>query len=201
MIEDLLARFSDLTPIWIYILLFAFAYVENIFPPSPSDIVIVIGGSLIGTGSLSFVPALVFSTGGSAAGFLTAFALGWQFDKKLIHAGKLKFINIQSVDKVENAFQKYGYYLIIANRFLPGTRAVISFFAGMSRLNIHVTILLSALSSLLWNSILLYLGMVFGKNVAIVDKYLGTYSNIVIIISVVIVLFFLSKFLLIKKKK
>ncbi len=201
MIEDLLARFSDLTPIWIYILLFAFAYVENIFPPSPSDIVIVIGGSLIGTGALSFVPALVFSTGGSAAGFLTAFALGWQFDKKLIHSGKLKFINIQSVDKVENAFQKYGYYLIIANRFLPGTRAVISFFAGMSRLNIHVTILLSALSSLLWNSILLYLGIVFGKNVAIVDEYLGTYSNIVIIISVVIVLFFVSKFLLIKKRK
>ena len=201
MIEDLLARFSELTPIWIYILLFAFAYVENIFPPSPSDIVIVIGGSLIGTGALSFVPALVFSTGGSAAGFLTAFALGWQFDKKLIHSGKLKSINIQSVDKVENAFKKYGYYLIIANRFLPGTRAVISFFAGMSRLNIHITILLSALSSLIWNSILLYLGIVFGKNVAVVDKYLGTYSDIVIIISVVIVLFFLLKFLLIKKKK
>lgn len=201
MIEDLLARISVLTPIWIYILLFSFAYIENLFPPSPSDIVIVIGGSLIGTGYLSLIPALVFSTGGSTAGFLTAFAIGWQFDKKLIHAGKLKFINIQSVEKVENAFRKWGYYLIIANRFLPGTRAVISFFGGMSRLDIHKTILLSALSSLLWNFILLYLGITFGKNVATVDSYLGTYSNIVIAITVILILFFIIKYFLNKKKK
>ena len=71
---------------------------------------------------------------GSLAGFLTAFIIGWQFDKKLIHSGKIKFVNVQSIDKVETAFRKWGYYLIVANRFLPGTRAVISFFAGMSRL-------------------------------------------------------------------
>lgn len=201
MIEDLLSRISVLTPIWIYILLFSFAYVENLFPPSPSDIVIVIGGSLIGTGYLSLIPALVFATGGSTAGFLTAFAIGWQFDKKLIHAGKIKFINIQSVEKVENAFRKWGYYLIIANRFLPGTRAVISFFGGMSRLDIQKTMLLSALSSLLWNFILLYLGITFGKNVATVDSYLGTYSNIVIAITVIVILFFIIKYFLNKKKK
>ncbi len=201
MIEELLARFSELTPIWIYILLFSFAFIENLFPPSPSDIAIVIGGSLVGTGYLDFLPSLLFATLGGVTGFLAAFAIGWQFDKKLIHAGKLKFINVQSIDKVEKAFQKYGYYLIVANRFLAGTRAVISFFAGMSKLNITLTIILSALSSLIWNTILLYLGIAFGKNVVVVDQYLGTYSNIVIIISIVIVLFFLLKYLLTKKKK
>jgi membrane protein DedA with SNARE-associated domain len=201
MIEELLARISGLTPILIYILLFTFAYVENLFPPSPSDMVIVIGGSLIGTGYLSFVPALVFSTGGSTAGFLTAFAIGWQLDKKLLHSGKLKFITVDAVERVENAFRKFGYYLIVANRFLPGTRAVISFFGGMSRLNVHKTLILSALSSLLWNIVLLYLGIMFGKNVGVVDKYLKTYSNIVVAVSVAIVVFFVVRYFINKKKK
>lgn len=201
MVEQILSRFSDLAPIWIYILLFSFAYVENLFPPSPSDIVIVIGGSLIGTGYLSFLPALVFSTGGSTAGFLTAFAIGWQFDKRLIHSGKIKFINVQSVEKVENAFRKWGYYLIVANRFLPGTRAVISFFGGMSRLDIHRTVFLSTVSSLLWNIVLLYLGMEFGRNVALVDSYLNTYSNIVIAVTAIVILFFLIKYFYNKMKK
>lgn len=200
MFEDILSQFSHFTPIWIYICLFCFALVENLFPPSPSDIVIVIGGSLVGTSTLSFIPALIFSTGGSVAGFLIAFAIGWQFDRKLVHAGKLKFINVESVDKVENAFRKYGYYLIVANRFLPGTRAVISFFAGMSRIDIHKTMILSTISSFLWNSILLYLGIIFGKNIEIVDKYLGTYSNIVILITVVIILFFVIRYFVRKKK-
>lgn len=201
MIEELLARISGLTPILIYILLFTFAYIENLFPPSPSDMVIVIGGSLIGTGYLSFVPALVFSTGGSTAGFLTAFAIGWQLDKKLLHSGKLKFITVEAVERVENAFRKFGYYLIVANRFLPGTRAVISFFGGMSRLNVHKTLILSALSSLLWNIVLLYLGIMFGKNVGVVDKYLKTYSNIVVAVSVAIVVFFVVRYFINKKKK
>jgi membrane protein DedA with SNARE-associated domain len=201
MIEELLARISGLTPILIYILLFTFAYVENLFPPSPSDMVIVIGGSLIGTGYLSFVPALVFSTGGSTAGFLTAFAIGWQLDKKLLHSGKLKFITVEAVERVENAFRKFGYYLIVANRFLPGTRAVISFFGGMSRLNVHKTLILSALSSLLWNIVLLYLGIMFGKNVGVVDKYLKTYSNIVVAVSVAVVVFFVVRYFINKKKK
>ncbi len=201
MFEDILSRIGDFAPLWIYIFLFGFAYLENLFPPSPSDIAIVVGGSLIGTGALSFVPAIIFSTGGSVAGFLTAFAIGWQFDKKLIHSGKLKFINIESVEKVESAFRKYGYYLIVANRFLPGTRAVISFFAGMSRLDIHKTMILSTISSLIWNSVLLYLGIVFGENIDTVDQYLSTYSNIVILISVIIVLFLLFRLFLQKKKK
>jgi len=200
MIEELLAHLSGLTPIVIYVLLFTFAYIENLFPPSPSDIVIVIGGTLIGTNYLHFVPTLIFATGGSIAGFLTAFGIGWLLDKKLIHSGKLKFINIQTVEKAEAAFRKWGYYLIIANRFLPGTRAVISFFGGMSRLDIHKTMFLSSISSLLWNIVLIYLGILFGKNVALVDKYLNTYSNIVITLTAIVILLLVINYFIKRKK-
>jgi membrane protein DedA with SNARE-associated domain len=200
MFESLLTQFSDLTPFWIYLTIFFFAYIENLFPPSPSDIVVVIGGSLVATGSISFIPLFFSATLGSLAGFLTAFIIGWQFDKKLVHSGKLKFINVQSVDKVEAAFRKWGYYLIIANRFLPGTRAVISFFAGMSRLNVNKTTILSLISSAIWNAFLIYLGIAFGKNVDLIDSYLKTYSNIILIISGILILFFVVRYFITKRK-
>ena len=200
MFETILTHISDLSPFWIYLTIFFFAYIENLFPPSPSDLVIVICGSLVGTGSLHIVPTFIFATSGSLLGFLTAFIIGWQFDKKIIHSGKLKFINIESVEKVERAFNKYGYYLIIANRFLPGTRAVISFFAGMSRLNVSRTTVLSLISAALWNAFLIYLGITFGKNVDLIDGYLNTYSNIILIITGVVILFFVIKNFIIKRK-
>ncbi|HEX9253499.1 MAG TPA: DedA family protein [Ignavibacteriaceae bacterium] len=201
MFETILTQISNLTPFWIYLTIFFFAYIENLFPPSPSDIVVVIGGSLVGTGTISFIPLFVSATIGSLAGFLTAFIIGWQFDKKLIHSGKIKFINIQSIDKVESAFRKWGYYLIVANRFLPGTRAVISFFAGMSRLNVNKTSILSLLSSALWNLILIYLGITFGKNIDLIDNYLKTYSTIIWVITGIIILFFVVRYFIIKRKK
>ena len=201
MIESILTQISNLTPFWIYITVFFFAYIENLFPPSPSDIVVVVGASLISTGVVSFLPIFIAATAGSLSGFLTAFIIGWQFDKKLIHSGKLKFINIESIDKVETAFRKWGYYLIVANRFLPGTRAVISFFAGMSRLNVNKTTILSLISSAVWNLILIYLGITFGKNIDLIDNYLKTYSTIIWVITGIIILFFVLKYFIIKRKK
>lgn len=201
MFETILTQVSDLTPLWIYLTIFFFAYIENLFPPSPSDMIVVIGGSLVGTGTISFIPLFISATTGSLAGFLTAFIIGWQFDKKLVHAGKLKFVNVQSIEKVENAFRKWGYYLIVANRFLPGTRAVISFFAGMSRLNVNKTTILSLLSSALWNLILIYLGITFGKNIDLIDGYLKTYSTIIWIIIAAAVIYFVLKYFISKRKK
>jgi membrane protein DedA with SNARE-associated domain len=200
MFETVLTHFSVLTPFWIYLTIFFFAYIENLFPPSPSDIVVVIAGSLVATGSLNLIPTFLFATSGSLLGFLTAFIIGWQFDKRLIHSGKIKFINVQSVEKVENAFRKYGYYLIVANRFLPGTRAVISFFAGMSRLNVNKTTSLSLVSSAIWNAFLIYLGIAFGNNVDVIDSYLKTYSNIILIITGIVILFFVVKYFITKRK-
>ncbi len=193
MFEEILSRISELSPIWIYLIIFLFAFLENLFPPSPSDIVVVIGGSLVGTAYLHFTPVLIFATGGSIVGFLSAFGIGWQIDKRLLHSGKIKFLSVEAIENVENSFRKYGYYLIIANRFLPGTRAVISFFAGMSRLNIHLTLWLSLASSLLWNALLVSLGMIFGNNIEQIDKFLNTYTNIVITFTVIIVVALIVK--------
>ncbi|MGE5458313.1 MAG: DedA family protein [Methanococcaceae archaeon] len=187
MIEHLINFIAELTPFWLYVLLFIFSYIENVFPPSPSDLVVVIGGSLIGKGVINFVPALIFSTIGSVIGFMTLFYLGYKFKSKLLVEGKMKFISREMMQKVDLWFAKYHYGIIIVNRFLPGTRSAISFFAGAARLGAWKTVFLATISALAWNTVILFLGKIFGENIKLIDKYINTYSDIVLILTVLAV--------------
>ena len=200
MFEDILYNMSGSTPLWIYVTLFLFAFVENVFPPSPSDLVVVIGGTLVSTGVISFIPTLLLTTIGSVVGFMILFYFGSTVDRKVVHSDKYKHIPIDAIDKVELWFKKYGFYVILCNRFFPGTRSVISFFAGMSMMDVKRTILLATISAFVWNAIIIYLGYIFGNNVSVVDKYLSTYSNVAIAISIGVALVLIIKFILSKKK-
>src|SRR3989304_235706 len=140
MFENILSDISQLTPLLLYIVLFVASFIENVFPPSPSDFVVVVGGSLVAAGTIHFIPTLIITTVGSVLGFMTLF------------------------------------------------------FTGLSELDIKKTIIYASVSALLWNSIIVYLGVIFGNNLAVVDKYLSTYRNIGIIITVVIIVFFVIKY-------
>ncbi len=131
---------------------------------------------------------------------MALFFIGTQLDKKVIRAGKVKFIPTVGLEKVEKWFSKYGYWIILANRFLPGTRSVISLFAGLSELNIKKTIMLATISALVWNASIIYLGIIFGNNIGVVDHYLSTYSNIAVILTCAIILFLILNYFWKKKK-
>lgn len=201
MLEDILSSISGFSPLWIYLSLLFFSYIENIFPPSPSDLVVVISGSLVGAGAISFLPTILITTFGSVAGFMTLYFLGSQLDRKIINSGKLKYISLEALQQAEKWFNKYGYRVILINRFLPGTRSVISFFAGVSELKIKRTLLLAAISAIAWNFIIIYLGILFADNISTVDKYLSLYSNIILIISGALFIVFAVRYVFKKKKK
>lgn len=201
MIENALDFISSLSPFWIYVALFGFSFIENIFPPTPSDLIIVIGGSLIVTHSIHFIPTLFLTTAGSVIGFMGLFYFGSQLDKKVVRAGKVKFISVEALDKLEHWFLKYGYFIILGNRFLPGIRSLISFFAGLSELDLKRTAILALISSFTWNAGIIYLGIIFGKNVHQVDKLLSTYSNGVIVIILLILIFYILKYIFQMKEK
>jgi membrane protein DedA with SNARE-associated domain len=199
MVERILDFISQLSPLWIYIVVFVASYLENVFPPSPSDFVIVVAGSLVGIGSLHFIPTLLLATVGSVLGFMTLFYVGTLMDKRIVRSGKIKFISVKSIENIEHWFQKYGYWIILSNRFLPGARSVISFFGGLSELKKIKTALLAFLSALVWNSVMIYLGLMFGSNVQSVDYYLSTYSYLVYLICAALLIFFIFRFFLRKK--
>jgi len=192
-VEDFILYIQSLSPTLVYVVVFAIAYIENIFPPSPSDTIIVFGGSLVGIGRVGFIETLLCATLGSTLGFMTMYKIGDWFGDRILEQGKVKFIPVSAVHTVEEWFRKYGYWIIIANRFLSGTRAVVSFFAGLSELNLARTTVLCFLSALAWNAILVTGGFYLGKNWERIGFYLSTYSQIVTAIIVVTALIWLAK--------
>ena len=190
--EQFIDTLISLNPIWIYFVAAAIAYIENIFPPFPSDIILVAAGYLCAAGRVDFWIVLVVSTLGSAAGFVTMYKIGSWFGLKVLEAKRFKFLQLDKIHKVEAWFKKYGYLVVIVNRFLAGTRAVIAFFAGISNLSFWKTTVMAFISSLVWNAILLFAGKSLGSNWRAITPYLETYGQIVLIISVVIILILLS---------
>ena len=163
---------------WIYVAIFLIAYVENLFPPSPSDVVVLFAGSLVGVGRLDVFVVLAAAILGSTTGFMTMYAIGHWFGDRIVETGKLRFIPKQQVHKVERWFQRYGYWVVVVNRFLSGTRAVVSFFAGLSELNFTVTTILSFVSAGVWNLILVLGGVELGRNWRVIGEWVAAYSQI-----------------------
>jgi membrane protein DedA with SNARE-associated domain len=199
-VEDFINSLTQLDPFWIYVAVAGIAYIENILPPFPSDVIVVAAGSLVGIGTINFTVALVLATAGSTLGFMTMYKLGDWFGDKILEKGRIKFIPLDSVHRVEKWFKKYGYWVVVANRFLAGTRAVVSFFAGMSELPILNATALSCVSALAWNLILLYAGKELGENWRSILIYLQAYGQTITIVAIVAAVVLVWRYLYKRKR-
>jgi membrane protein DedA with SNARE-associated domain len=187
--------------IWIYALIFFFAYIENIFPPSPSDVVIIFCASLSGLGKTDFTLTLISAVFGSTLGFVTMYFIGDKFGDEIIEKGKIKFINPANVKKVEELFSRFGYFLIVINRFLAGTRAFVAFFAGLGEFDLKKSIVLSFISASLWYSILVTAGKMLGENWQIIANIISNYSKIITVALALILIFYIARNFLKSKKR
>ncbi len=198
--ESIVQWLGGLPPAGLYAAIFIAAYIENIVPPSPSDFILLFIATLIGLGTIGHIPAITIATLGSTLGFLTAFALGRRYGRRWIEANKVPFLSRASLTKVDRWFDKYGYWVIVANRFLSGTRAVISFFAGMSKLEIIRTTLLCAVSALAWNILVLELGAFLGSNWRQGEEILRRYGWGVAIVLTGLAVYFLARWIIRRRR-
>jgi membrane protein DedA with SNARE-associated domain len=106
--------------------------------------------------------------------------VGQRYGTRIIESGKVSFLPKEAVHKAEDWFRHYGFWVIIANRFLSGTRAVISMVAGISELPLGTTTMLSGVSAAVWNGILLFAGFTLGKNWTRMDDYLQLYGKVLL---------------------
>jgi membrane protein DedA with SNARE-associated domain len=194
-ITDLIG-FVQTLPWWgVLLITFLNAYVENIFPPSPSDVILVFIGTMVGVGIIDFPSTTIAATLGSTLGFMTMFQIGRRVDRRVVESGKYRFIPVDTVHKVEAWFRRWGYFVIVVNRFLSGTRAVVAFLAGMSKMHYQKSTMLSCVSALVWNSLILFAGMQLGKNWHDIEPIFETYSTAVItMLCLLTALYFLRKY-------
>jgi membrane protein DedA with SNARE-associated domain len=142
---------------------------------------------MVGLNVVGFVPVLVASTIGSVTGFASAYWIGRRYGRTLLGRGWLPFVTEELLRKVDVWFAKYHDWIIIGNRFLAGTRAVISFAAGITRMPFARTTLYCATSALAWNALLILAGQLLGERWQMIDQILSAYGWAVTILILVII--------------
>jgi membrane protein DedA with SNARE-associated domain len=181
----------------IYFLLGVSAFVENVFPPIPGDTITAFGAFLVGTKRLHFFGVYLSTVLGSVSGFMFLFWIGDLLGRRFFLERDYWFFKAQDIIKAEEWFRKYGYLLILMNRFFPGIRSVISIAGGISRLKIHRVLLLALISCGAWNLIWIFFGYMLGSNWETArDKManiMARYSLTVLILFGLVVLFFVIR--------
>jgi membrane protein DedA with SNARE-associated domain len=169
-----------LSPLSIYMSFALIAYLENVVPPIPGDVLVAFGGYLAAEQVVGFTPLLMITTVASVVGFMSMYAIGAYFGDMIeVQRRKfwlMRFIDIKYFDRGKRWMQEWGQGVILANRFLAGTRSVISLTAGITKTKVYSTVISSTVSSVLWNFILLGLGWLVHENWMIIGHYLNVYG-------------------------
>ncbi|MCF8061747.1 MAG: DedA family protein [Deltaproteobacteria bacterium] len=154
----------------IYLMLGLSALVENLIPPIPGDTIIAMGAFLAGTGRITFTGVYVSTTVGSLAGFLTLFAVGTFISRRFLLEKNYRWFSARDILRAEDWFRRYGYLLVLLNRFLPGARSVVSVAGGISRLRVLPVTALAFLSCAAWNGIWIFMGYSLGTRWELVEE-------------------------------
>lgn len=172
-----------------YWFVFVFMVIESSFVPFPSEVVVPPAAYLATTrGDMNVFGVVAFATAGAVVGALINYYLSLWIGRPLVYAfadsrlGKACLINRKKVDNAEAYFDRHGAVSTFIGRLIPAVRQLISIPAGLSRMNIWVFIVFTALGALVWNGILAALGWWLGQTVPLntlfdtVEKY-NTYLS------------------------
>lgn len=173
-IDRFLEWMNALPAALLYIALGVSAFVENVFPPIPGDTITAFGAFLVGTHRLSFLWVYAATTLGSIIGFLFLFWIGTYLGRAFFLERDYRFFKAKDILKAETWFQKYGYVLIVLNRFFPGIRSAIAVAGGISKLGVVKVAFLALISCSVWNLIWIWVGYSLGTNWDVVREKISS---------------------------
>ncbi|WP_346659571.1 DedA family protein [Brevibacterium permense] len=165
-------------------------FLDNIFPPIPSELVLPLAGFTSSQGQMNIVAAIVFATIGSVVGAVLLWALGkWIGIERIARiAVKMPLVDVDDVHKTVDWFDKHGDKAVFFGRMIPIFRSLISIPAGMRDMRLLKFLLLTTSGSAIWNTILIVAGFTLGENWSVVETYAGYFQNVVIVAVVVFVI-------------
>lgn len=175
--------------------IFLVMFLECVFPPIPSEVVMPLAGFLVAQGRFNFFWVIVAGTLGSLAGALLLYWLGSWADEAIVRRwtrkyGKWLQINEADIDRVMAWFSRFGQPVIFFGRMVPIIRSLISIPAGLDHMKMGAFLLYTTAGSVIWNLLLTYGGMLLGENWEVILGWLDAYENVVLILLVVLLFAF-----------
>lgn len=182
-----------------YIGVFFLILIENIFPPIPSEVILLLSGFMTHTSNLKVPLLILSSTLSSLLGAYILYFLGKILNEERINnivnskIGKILHLKLNDIKKSINWFNKKGSISVFFGRCIPIIRSLISIPAGISKMDIKIFTIYTFCGSLIWNTLLISLGKYLQNNWVIIIKYLKIYKEYVLIILLVIISIYILK--------
>ena len=161
--------------------------IENLFPPIPSEVILTFGGFMTTTTELNIPLMIVAATIGAVVGAAILYGLGTlldveRLDKIVDKYGNVLRITHADIHKADSWFDRYGFWTVFFCRFVPLIRSLISLPAGMANMNFGLFLLFTTVGTVIWNTVLIYLGAAVGSQWETIVHYMDIYSNIAYVI-------------------
>ena len=181
--------FIEIINNWGYLGVAFLICVENIFPPIPSEVILLAAGFMTLSTDLSPVFVVIAATVGAVLGAIVLYALGRIFKKerlKKLFATKffsqILRLKPEHVDQADEWFSKYEYKAVLICRCVPVLRSLISIPAGIAEMKMVPFLAFTILGSTVWNTLLVTLGVVMGDTWEACLPYFNQYEHIVIVV-------------------
>ena len=159
--------------------IFLLMILESALIPIPSEIIMPFSGFLVSNGTFDPISVVLAGTFGNLVGSILTYYLGIKAGRAFIlKYGKYILFKKSHLEFTEELFEKYGDKISFFCRLLPAVRTYISLPCGVGKANFVKFSIYTFLGSLIWNSMLTYVGILFGNNWKNIDKY-AIYLDIV----------------------
>ncbi|GAA2870530.1 DedA family protein [Lactobacillus intestinalis] len=170
--------------------------IENVFPPIPSEVILSFSGFMTSKTSMTTFGLIIASTIGAVVGALILYWIGTLLNadrlEKLFNHTMFKRLGFKKDDVKKSIawFDKHGVKAIFFGRCIPVVRSLISIPAGIAKVNMRTFLTLTTLGSLIWNSILIFLGSYMGAQWEQIVLIFEEYSLVVITFFIIGIFYF-----------
>lgn len=177
-----------------YFVIAALMFLENVFPPIPSELVMPLAGYSAAQGDLSLVGVTLAGSLGSLAGAVFWFAVGWWIGADRVKRwsgrhGRWLTLTPGDIQAGQNWFCRWGGFAVLFGRLIPTVRTFISVPAGMARMSIVTFTIFTSLGTVVWTTLLAVAGYLLQRQADEVSAYLDPVSFTVLGLIVVYYLY------------
>jgi len=161
-------------------------FLENVFPPLPSEVVMPLAGYLSVQGGPGLGATIAAGSAGSLAGAAFWYAVGRAVSHQRLRRwaeahGTWLAMTPEDVDGAVDWFRRHGPASVFFGRLVPFARSLVSVPAGFARMPLPVFLALSALGTALWTAALAYAGALLGSQFGQVERYMGPASTAIVL--------------------
>ncbi len=173
-----------------YFGLFVATFLESTFVPIPSAATMIPAGYLAHQGEWNLLIVWLIAISGTISGSLANYAIAYYLGRPfLARYGSYMFFGAEKQKMLDEYFERHGEISIFTARLIPAVRHVISFPAGLARMNVAKFCLLTGLGGGLWMTTLMMVGYTIGGNKELVTQYMS-YITVAFLSGVVVMVAF-----------